>query len=244
MYYTLICDETFYFLDRGSLPHQNHDAMIHQNHVKYGAYFSSTADGWYHVDAKYITNINSWWCMAEIVGFGPSVPNMYGRSPDPKATRFFTSMFPKPLLRHVVLYHGTSVANARSIMRNGFVLPTCRRKKECVDGQCKCGMMGQCLYFAMYDKATKFANEDAHWNKRHDKGKAVLRVLVHLGKWTTATSKRCKCCDKPYVDHQGTWYRDYTYDTIYLKSGSLPAARRPEWATRTRKTRPLSFITL
>ena len=241
MYYTLICGETFYFLDRGFLPQQKNIDMVKQDHVYLGGLFTLTSPGWYIVDVEHITHIDSWWCIAEIVGFGPSQPNMYGRSPDPSVVKFFKSMFPKPQIKHVVLYHGTSLVNAQSIMRNGFKLPTCKKKKECLEGQCRCGMMGQCLYFAMYDKAVKFANEDAHWNKRREGDKAVVRALVRMGKWTTATSKPCQCCGQPFVDHKGTWYTDHHYDTLYLKEHSLPAARRPEWATRTPHTKPLSL---
>lgn len=244
MYYSLICGETFYFLDRGYLPSQTLKEMKSQGHVRRDTRFTSTSYNWYLVDPRDIIDINSWWCMAEIIGFGPSQPNMYGRVPHHKTIRFFKDNFPRPLLRHVVLYHGTSLTNAQSIMRNGFELPQCKQKEDCKKGKCQCGMMGQCVYFAMYDKATKFAGEDAFWKKRMDGDKAVLRVLVNLGKWTTATPKKCTCCDKPYVDHQGTWYRDYHYDTIYLKENSLPAVRRPEWAVRSRKTKPLSFIRL
>ncbi len=244
MYYTLICGETFYFFDRGSLPRQRPDDMERQRHVVPHTHFTSTSPGRYFVDSKDVIDINSWLCMAEIIGFGPSQPNVYGHGIDPRAVRYFKANFPKPPMKHVVLYHGTSLTNAKSIMRKGFTLPKCKEKEECIEGNCKCGMMGQCIYFSLYDKATKFASEDAHWNKRQEGEKAVLRVLINLGKWITATSKPCICCDKPYVDHKGTWYKKYKFDTIYIQKNSLPAARRPEWATRTHKIRPLSFIQL
>ena len=244
MYYTLLCGETFYFLDQGKLPRQRREDMVHQKHVLSRTRFTSTSQGWVYVNPEDILDINSWWCMAEILGFGPSKPNMYGRPPSSDTVRFFKSTFPKPLLRYVVLYHGTSLANAKFIMKKGFVLPKCKKKEDCLKGKCQCGMMGQCIYFALYDKATKFAGEDANWNKRLDGDKAVMRVLVDLGRWTTATPIPCSCCEKPYVDHKGNWYKKYRYDTIYIKEKSLPAARRPEWATRTHKTRPLSFIRL
>lgn len=132
----------------------------------------------------------------------------------------------------LILYHGTSVKNLYGILKNGFVKPTCKQRKECKTGSCKCHMMGQCFYFAGFDKALRHAKQSSFWEAR-DKG-AVIRTAIDPGRWRVQPNQPCSCpCKKPYVDHKGVWMT--LFDSIYLETNSLPAVRTNEWCVKSSK---------
>ena len=136
-----------------------------------------------------------------------------------------------PTSNELILYHGTSVESLLKIMNHGFHLPKCKELPECLQGSsgCKCNMMGQCIYFSGFDKALRHAQRTS-FNKFREKG-AMLRVIVERKKWKVATNKLCKCsCNKPYVDHLGSWMKKY--DSVFIMDNSLPAVRVSEWCVK------------
>lgn len=148
---------------------------------------------------------------------------LYGRPLPP-------SIKPRPALStRLILYHGTSVESLKGILKSGFARPSCKKRKECTEGACTCHMMGQCFYFAGFDKAFRHAKTSSFWEER-DRG-AVIRVAIDPGRWRVQPKLACSCpCKKPYVDHKGLWMS--WFDALFLDDNSLPAVRTNEWCVK------------
>lgn len=127
------------------------------------------------------------------------------------------------------LYHGTNDESLYSIWKDGFRLPFCKKRDVCVR-QCKCHMMGKCIYFAGFKKAERYAKESSFWKTIKSGG--VVRCAVYLGRWKVQPKLPCQCCGKPYVDHKGHWMEENFWDCLFIDEGSLPATRVPEWCHR------------
>ena len=136
-----------------------------------------------------------------------------------------------PSSKNAILYHGTTKTAAESILKNGFQLPTCIHNEN--DLSCKCGMMGNAVYLALFDKAEEYAKRTPDYRKREDG--VILRCVVDMTNIIVKSAKpHCICgCNQPFVDHFGSWYKcDSPPTGVWLKSGSKPAVRRPELAVR------------
>lgn len=137
-------------------------------------------------------------------------------------------------LNGVVLYHGTTVDRAQSILREGFRVQT-RCTGACKSKPCQCGMLGYGVYLAAEDKSSSNAGRAANSAGARDAQSkqlvgAVLECRVDVGKCEVlSTSKTCSCpCGRVGgVDHSGSWQRR-GLDSVYLPGGG-PAAKRAEW---------------
>ena len=140
------------------------------------------------------------------------------------------SIKPSPSLSsRIILYHGTSLEGLKGILASGFARPTCKKRKECEEGVCKCHMMGRCFYFAGFGKAFRHAKKSSFWEER-EQG-AVIRVAIDPGRWRVQPKLPCSCpCKKPYVDHKGLWMQ--SFDGLFLEDNSLPAVRTNEWCIK------------
>jgi hypothetical protein len=137
-------------------------------------------------------------------------------------------------LTGLVLYHGTTVDRAQSILREGFRVQT-RCTGACKAKPCQCGMLGYGVYLAAEDKSSSNAGRAANSAGARDPESkqlvgAVLECRVDVGKCEVlSTSKTCSCpCGRVGgVDHSGSWQRR-GLDSVYLPGGG-PAAKRAEW---------------
>ena len=135
----------------------------------------------------------------------------------------------------VILFHGTTIENAKRIIEEGFRVSTYCNETPCKNATmypscttCTCCMFGECVGFADYDKAVGCAKRTSQRYGRRGEG-AVLRCSVNLGKMKTMKKVECECgCKMPFVDHAGTWIEE-GYDSCYCPPDSLPALRRQEW---------------
>jgi hypothetical protein len=121
----------------------------------------------------------------------------------------------------IVIYHGTDAAAAAAIAASTF-MPSA-----------KPGMMlGAGLYFAGWDKASQFAEEDADRKPRPTPGKVLRCLLAGSTACTTMTgSMVCKCgCGRAFVDHTGE--HGASTKVTFVPDNSLPATRRAEWCVR------------
>jgi hypothetical protein len=134
-----------------------------------------------------------------------------------------------------LLFHGTSTILANTVQREHFRRPGCRLKPLCISSEgrsCDCQMEGFGIYLAEESKAQQFAiKKSVYGPARKALIGASLVVQVDLGHVKVATSELCHCgCRKAYDDHQGHWYSQQGYDTLFLREDSLPASRYREWA--------------
>jgi hypothetical protein len=114
----------------------------------------------------------------------------------------------------------------------GFRRAECRLLERCRAGACDDQMLGFGVYFGEAAKARDFALKRAVWDE--GRGAAVGAVVcgvVDLGHVALATSALCPDgCGLAFVDHRGSWYVRGGADALFLRDGSLPAARTREWA--------------
>lgn len=137
-------------------------------------------------------------------------------------------------LNGLVLYHGTTVERAQSILRDGFRVQT-RCTGACKSKPCQCGMLGYGVYLAADDKSSSNAGRAANAAGVRDPDSkqlvgAVLECRVDVGKCEVlSTSKPCSCpCGRGGgVDHSGSWQRRGLH-SVYLPGGGV-AAKRAEW---------------
>ena len=135
----------------------------------------------------------------------------------------------------VILFHGTSLSMAHSILQKGFFRARCRMAEACHDGSCSCNMLGFGVYFGDKSKAYHFATRRAIFDIKTGKNiAAIVKVKVDLG-LVKVSSGPCPCgrkggCLAPFVDHWGNYYSKEGFDSLYLRSGSSGAANQREWA--------------
>lgn len=125
----------------------------------------------------------------------------------------------------LVLYHGTSVSAAETILRTGGrLLPTT---------QSGSAMLGSGVYLARWDKAVSFAQHNAD-NVTRGEGGAVLRCLVWPSGHTVELDSKwvCACgCSKAFVDHLGL-AGGKDADVIKVPDDCGHATKRAEWCVR------------
>lgn len=196
--------------------------------------------GWYLVmkDGYWVPSPRSSYTVFALTSdFFADEPSVWGLPIHPQAVKAIRSLPPRDLYVGTAdlcdpplsLYHGTSEDALFSIWRDGFRLPSCKKLDAC-RRQCKCHMMGRCIYFAGFQKAERYAKESSFWKKIERGG--IVRCAVYLGRWKVQPKLPCQCCGKPYVDHEGNWMKGNFWDCLMIDADSLPATRVPEWCHR------------
>ncbi len=126
----------------------------------------------------------------------------------------------------MVLYHGTTERKAARILKDGFAPP-----EHAEHDGCMCSMLGvRSIYFAHRTKAVDYARRRPDFKPLDGPG-ALVRVILDTERCKVRDrAPECRCgCGQGYVDHPGDWMRSGA-SMLWLRSGSIPATRRPEMA--------------